>query len=44
MHNVGRLEEEDSKRCIAAIFFYNETKRGVETADEMLRGYSTKAA
>ena len=44
MHNVERLEDEDSKRCLEAILLYNETKEGVGRADEMLRDYSTKAA
>ena len=44
MHNVERVEEKDSKRPLEAILFYNETKGGVDTADEMLRGYSTTAA
>ena len=43
MHNVERVEDEDPKRHVEAILFYNETKGGVDTADEMLRGYSTKA-
>ena len=43
MHNVERVEDEDPKRHLEAILFYNETKGGVGTADEMLRGYSTKA-
>ena len=44
MLNVERVEEKDPKRRTEAILFYNETKRGVGTADEMLRGHSTKAA
>ena len=44
MHNVEGVEEKDPKRRPEAILFYNETKGGVDTADEMLRGYSTKAA
>ena len=44
MHNVGRVDDGDPKRRPEAILFYNETKGGVDTADEMLRGYSTKAA
>ena len=44
MHNVERVEEKDPKRCPEAILFYDETKEDVDTADEMLRGYSTKAA
>ena len=41
---VDRIEDEDPKKCPGAILFYNETKGGVDTADEMLRGYSTKVA
>ena len=44
MNDVGRIEVGDPKRWLEAILFYNETKEGVDTADEMLRGYSTKAA
>ena len=44
MHNVERVEEKDSKRHPEAILFHNETKGGVDTANEMLRGYSTKTA
>ena len=44
MHNVERVEDEDPKRRLEAILFYNETKGGVDTADEMLRDYSTEAA
>ena len=44
MLNVEKVEEEDPKRRTEAILFYNETKGGVGTADEMLRGHSTKAA
>ena len=44
MHNVERVEEKDPKRYPEVISFYNETKGGADTADEMLRGYSTKAA
>ena len=43
-HYVERVEEKDTKRRPEAILFYNETKGGVDTADEMFRGYSTKAA
>ena len=42
--NVETVEDKDPKRRPEAILFYNETKRGVDTADEMLRGYSTKSA
>ena len=44
MHNVERVKEKDPKRHLEAILFYNETKGGVDTADDMIRGYSTKAA
>ena len=44
MHNVETVEDNDPKRRPEAILFDNETKGGVDTADEMLRGYSTKAA
>ena len=44
MHNVERVAEKKPKRCPEAILFYNETKGGIDTADEMLRGYSTNAA
>ena len=44
MHNVDRVDEKDLKKRPEAILFYDETKGGVDTADEMLRGYSTKAA
>ena len=44
MHNVERVKEKDPKRRPEATLFYNETKGGVDTADEILRGYSTKAA
>ena len=44
MHNVERVEEKDPKRRPETILFYNETKGGVDTADEMIRRYSAKAA
>ena len=44
MHNFERVEDEDPKGRPEAILFYNESKGGVDTTDEMLRDYSTKAA
>ena len=46
MHDAGRVEAGDPKRRPEAILFYNETKGSIDTntANEMLRGYSTKAA
>lgn len=44
MHQSATISENDPKRKPEPILFYNSTKGGVDTADEMLRGYSTKAA
>ena len=44
MHRSAAVSESDPKRKPEPILFYNSTKGGVDTADEMLRGYSTKSA
>lgn len=44
MHRSASVSENDPKRKPEPILFYNSTKGGVDTADEMLRGYSTKSA
>ena len=43
MHNAERDDDEDPKRRNEVILIYNETKVGVDPADEMLSGYSAKA-
>ena len=42
MHNIDRVENEDPKEYPAAIFFCNENKGALNTADEMLSSYSIK--
>ena len=44
MHTAPVVNENEAKKKPEAILYYNSTKRGVDTADEMLRCYSTKAA
>lgn len=43
-HSIPAVENNDEKHRPEVVLFYNKTKGGVDTADEMLRGYSTKAA
>ena len=43
-HNSAVVDENSEKRCPEVVLYYNKTKGGVDNADEMLRGYSTKAA
>lgn len=44
MHHEAIIDTDDPKISTDAISFYNATKGGVDTANEMLRGYSAKAA
>ena len=43
-HSSPAVKINDEKHRPEVVLFYNKTKGGVDTADEMLRGYSTKAA
>ena len=44
MHTAPVVNENDAKKKPEAILYYNSTKGGVDTTDEMPRCYSTKAA
>ena len=44
MHISSSVNEKDKKKRLDSALHYNFTKRDVNTADEMLRCYSTKAA
>ena len=44
MHTASVVNEDEAKKNPEAILYYNSTKGGVDTADERLRCYSTKAA
>ena len=44
MHHEAASDNDDSKRRLEVISFYNTTKGGFETADKMLWGYLSKAA
>ena len=44
MHIAPVVNENEAKKKPEAILYYNSTKGGVDTAGEMLRCYSTKAA
>ena len=44
MHTAPVVNENEAKKKPEAILYYNSTKGGVYTADEMLRCYCTKAA
>ena len=44
MHTAPVVNENEAKKKPEAILYYNSTKGGVDTAKEMLRCYSTKAA
>ena len=44
MHNAPVVNENEAKKKPEAILYHNSTKGGVDTADEMLRCCSTKAA
>jgi hypothetical protein len=43
MHKTGRVGENEEKKS-EIVEFYNKNKIGVDTVDQMLRLYSTKAA
>ena len=43
-HHEAASDNDDSKRRLEVISFYNTTKGGFETADKMLWGYLSKAA
>ena len=44
LHATPVVDDSDSKKKPEAILHYNATKGGVDTADEMLRCYSTRVA
>ena len=44
MHSAPVVNENEAKKKPEEILYYNSTKGGVDTADEVLRCYSTKAA
>lgn len=43
-HNQPDIASNDPKKRPDVVLFYNKEKAGVDTADQMLRGYSTKSA
>ncbi len=43
LHSQPTIESSDTKRRPVSILDYNKQKGGVDTADQMLRGYSTKS-
>ena len=44
VHKTAEVTQTDKKQRPAAILYYNKTKGGVDTADQMLKEYSTRAA
>ena len=44
MHSQPKIDTDDAKRRPEVILDYNKEKGGVDTADQMLRAYSTKSA
>ena len=43
-HRQPNISLNDSKRKPKVVLYYNREKSGVDTADQMLRGYSVKSA